>query len=115
MQVICLHFHVWNSPTISHVLLYLGVPVHGTVRDEQQCFAFDSSEAAMAPHKLTSTLAAFTILQANFVSAYWREACSVSQMARLDPILDPGTISAHVHKFAGGISKFVGADSEVTF
>ncbi|RVX72423.1 hypothetical protein B0A52_03611 [Exophiala mesophila] len=29
-------------------------------------------------------------------------ACSVSQTSRVDPIVDPGTVSGHVHKFAGG-------------
>ncbi|KIW15968.1 hypothetical protein PV08_06018 [Exophiala spinifera] len=34
--------------------------------------------------------------------AYWRMACSVSQTARVDPILNPGGVASHVHKFAGG-------------
>ncbi|EXJ95461.1 hypothetical protein A1O1_00583 [Capronia coronata CBS 617.96] len=34
--------------------------------------------------------------------AYWRMACSVSQTARADPILNPGGVSGHGHKFAGG-------------
>ncbi|KIW24456.1 uncharacterized protein PV07_10168 [Cladophialophora immunda] len=34
--------------------------------------------------------------------AYWRMACSVSQTARVDLILNPGEVSGHVHKFAGG-------------
>ncbi|EXJ89515.1 hypothetical protein A1O3_02582 [Capronia epimyces CBS 606.96] len=41
-------------------------------------------------------------LQSNLSLAYWRMACSVSQTARVDPILNPGEVSAHAHKFAGG-------------
>ncbi|KAK5052482.1 hypothetical protein LTR84_002346 [Exophiala bonariae] len=29
-------------------------------------------------------------------------ACSVSQTSRIDPIVDPGAVSGHAHKFAGG-------------
>lgn len=36
--------------------------------------------------------------------AFWRMACSVSQTSRIDPILSPGGLSGHVHKFAGGNS-----------
>ena len=38
--------------------------------------------------------------------AFWRMACGVSQTSRTDPILSPGTVSGHVHKFAGGNSEF---------
>jgi hypothetical protein len=39
------------------------------------------------------------------VHGYWRMACSVSQTSRTDPILSLGTVSGHVHKFAGGNSE----------
>ena len=45
------------------------------------------------------------VLQPSFSFAYWRTACSVSQTARADPILSPGGVSGHVHKFAGGSSQ----------
>ncbi|KEF59994.1 uncharacterized protein A1O9_04842 [Exophiala aquamarina CBS 119918] len=41
-------------------------------------------------------------LQPTVTFAYWRMACAVSQTSRADPIVDPGTVSGHVHKFAGG-------------
>lgn len=40
----------------------------------------------------------------NPVFAFWRLACGISQESRVDPIVNPGTLSSHVHKFAGGIS-----------
>lgn len=43
--------------------------------------------------------------QSTLSLAYWRMACSVSQTARIDPILNPGSVSGHVHKFAGGNSQ----------
>ncbi|KAI4258516.1 MAG: hypothetical protein L6R42_005041 [Xanthoria sp. 1 TBL-2021] len=33
--------------------------------------------------------------------AYWRLSCSLSQTSRIDPIINPGGLSGHVHKFAG--------------
>ncbi|KIW73443.1 hypothetical protein, variant [Phialophora macrospora] len=42
------------------------------------------------------------VLQPSLSIAYWRMACSVSQTARVDLILNPGGVSGHVHKFAGG-------------
>ncbi|KIW49448.1 hypothetical protein PV05_11126 [Exophiala xenobiotica] len=41
-------------------------------------------------------------LQPQLSAAYWRMACSISQTARVDPILNPGGVASHVHKFAGG-------------
>ena len=36
--------------------------------------------------------------------AFWREACSVVQTGRIDPILAPDGVSGHVHKIAGASS-----------
>ena len=33
--------------------------------------------------------------------AYWRINCGVIQTSRIDPIVSPGKVSRHVHKFAG--------------
>ncbi|KAL8999994.1 MAG: hypothetical protein Q9169_001239 [Polycauliona sp. 2 TL-2023] len=33
--------------------------------------------------------------------AYWRLSCGISQTSRIDPIINPGSLSGHVHKFAG--------------
>ncbi|KAI2613481.1 WSC-domain-containing protein [Hypoxylon fragiforme] len=35
------------------------------------------------------------------VEAYWRMSCSLIQTSRLDPIVSPGAVSAHVHKVSG--------------
>lgn len=59
----------------------------------------------MAAQRLTRSIAFILLIQINFASAYWRLACSVSQEVRLDPVLFPGQVSPHVHKFAGGISE----------
>jgi len=37
----------------------------------------------------------------NGVDAYWRMPCGVIQTGRLDPIINPGAISSHVHKISG--------------
>lgn len=51
-------------------------------------------------------------LQPTVAFAYWRMACSVSQTSRIDPIVDPGAVSGHVHKFAGGNSAWSASDPE---
>lgn len=51
-------------------------------------------------------------LRGDVARAYWRTACSVSQTSRTDPILSPGTVSGHVHKFAGGNSEVPRFDTE---
>lgn len=60
----------------------------------------------MACIRVFKAFAVLILFQSNVVSAYWRLACSVSQEERIDPILSPGQVSSHVHKFAGGISEF---------
>lgn len=45
-------------------------------------------------------------LQPHLAYAYWRMACSTVQTGRVDPILDLGTVSGHVHKIAGGNSEY---------
>ncbi|KIW45199.1 uncharacterized protein PV06_03601 [Exophiala oligosperma] len=51
---------------------------------------------------LSISLLGLLALQPTITVAYWRMACSVSQTARVDPILNPGGVASHVHKFAGG-------------
>ncbi|RGP81502.1 fungistatic metabolite [Fusarium longipes] len=36
-----------------------------------------------------------------WAEAFWRMSCSVIQTGRIDPIIAPGTFSAHVHKLSG--------------
>lgn len=85
----------------------------------QRCFHIQSSPSRLQPKPsvqlqtrakthdeailLTSSLWLLA-LQPTPTFAYWRMACSVSQTSRADPIVDPGTVSGHVHKFAGGNS-----------
>jgi len=52
-------------------------------------------------------------LRVDVARAYWRMACSVAQTSRTDPILSPGTVSGHVHKFAGGNSEFSRSNVDV--
>ena len=51
-------------------------------------------------------LAVLILSQGRPAHAFWRQACSVAQESRIDPILSFGQPSGHVHKFAGGISKW---------
>jgi len=46
-------------------------------------------------------------LHPHFSTAYWRMACDFVQTARVDPILNPGTLGSHVHAFAGGNSQSI--------
>jgi hypothetical protein len=36
-----------------------------------------------------------------WTEAFWRMSCSIIQTGRVDPIIAPGTFSAHVHKLSG--------------
>nr|POE72895.1 hypothetical protein CFP56_30834 [Quercus suber] len=60
--------------------------------------------AATRSINMKYTFAAVTVLAgASTVSAFWRMPCrSRTGAARLDPIIDIGTISDHVHTFHGG-------------
>jgi hypothetical protein len=40
-----------------------------------------------------------------FVDAFWRMNCGIIQTGRVDPIVNPGGISAHAHKISGPSSK----------
>ncbi|KAG8669333.1 hypothetical protein FPOAC1_008725 [Fusarium poae] len=44
-----------------------------------------------------------------WAEAFWRMSCSVIQTGRVDPIIAPGTFSAHVHKLSGASN--IGIDS----
>ncbi|KAL4722163.1 hypothetical protein ACLX1H_010938 [Fusarium chlamydosporum] len=43
----------------------------------------------------------FLLTLVAWVEAFWRMSCSVIQTGRVDPIIAPGTFSAHVHKLSG--------------
>jgi Domain of unknown function (DUF1996)/WSC domain len=40
---------------------------------------------------------------------FWRMNCGVIQTGRIDPIMNPGSISSHVHKIAGGSNFYLNA------
>ncbi|KAJ3526946.1 hypothetical protein NM208_g10945 [Fusarium decemcellulare] len=48
----------------------------------------------------TKTLLGLLTLAA-LVDAYWRMSCSLIQTGRVDPIIAPGRVAAHVHKLSG--------------
>jgi hypothetical protein len=54
----------------------------------------------------STTAAALTLVSG--AHAFWRMPCrSETGVARMDPIMDKGTISDHVHTIAGSGSKFL--------
>ena len=61
-------------------------------------------QVAIMVQRLLLRWSLFTLCRLLTTYAYWRMACSVSQTARIDPILNPGAVSGHVHKFSGGNS-----------
>jgi hypothetical protein len=38
------------------------------------------------------------------VNAFWRMGCSNLEIGRLDPVVQPGIVSNHVHTIVGGSS-----------
>jgi len=40
-------------------------------------------------------------------SGFWRMNCGKIQVGRIDPVVNPGTISGHVHNIVGGYSWFI--------
>lgn len=55
-----------------------------------------------------TTVAAGLLVAAGGADAFWRMPCrSRTGLARMDPIMDPGEISDHVHTIHGGGSKYM--------
>ncbi|KAI4222666.1 MAG: hypothetical protein L6R36_005974 [Xanthoria steineri] len=54
----------------------------------------------MLSHALSTSILAGSLFT-GLSQAYWRLSCSLSQTSRIDPIINPGSLSGHVHKFAG--------------
>ncbi|KAI1338944.1 WSC-domain-containing protein [Xylariaceae sp. FL0016] len=50
---------------------------------------------------LSFFLLAFLALHVLSVDAFWRMVCGLIQTGRMDPIVNPGTLSSHVHKVSG--------------
>lgn len=51
------------------------------------------------------TLTALALLHADNVTAFWRMNCGIIQRGRIDPLVSPGAIAAHVHTIVGGSSE----------
>lgn len=66
-------------------------------------------------HYTCLRLTAIVLLYLQCAEAFWRIPCSVSEESRIDPVLSPGQISTHVHKFAGGISQFLSTSKPQIF
>lgn len=60
--------------------------------------------SSMTVTRVTLPLLALATLCINYATAFWRMPCGIVQMGRIDPVVFPGTISAHVHKISGGSS-----------
>jgi hypothetical protein len=53
--------------------------------------------------KASQAILAASLALTGTVDAFWRMPCrSQTGIARLDPLMDPGDISAHVHTITGG-------------
>jgi hypothetical protein len=53
----------------------------------------------------TSTLVVAVTALLGHADAFWRMNCANIQLGRVDPIVNPGKVSAHVHTVQGGASK----------
>ena len=62
--------------------------------------------------RFTAALVSFFTLFPAFTSAFWRLPCrGRTGVARLDPLVDPGQISGHVHSIHGAGSMFIKSDA----
>lgn len=50
-------------------------------------------------------LSAVVLAFCGAADAFWRMGCSVVQVGRIDPLVNPGTIAAHAHTIVGGSSE----------
>jgi hypothetical protein len=50
-------------------------------------------------------LATAALLGGEVEAGFWRMNCGKIQTGRIDPIVNPGAISSHVHNVVGGYSK----------
>lgn len=50
-------------------------------------------------------LAALVLHLLDGVEAFWRINCAVIQTGRVDPLVNPNAVAAHVHSIVGGSSK----------
>lgn len=61
-------------------------------------------------------LATFAIVSALLgnVDAFWRLNCANIQYGRIDPLVNPGGVAAHVHTAQGGSSKLDRVEAETS-
>lgn len=60
----------------------------------------------MQDFRLTAIVMACFALFPSYTNAFWRLPCrGRTGLARVDPIVDPGEVSGHVHAVHGGGSK----------
>lgn len=55
---------------------------------------------------VSSSLTALALLYTDHVNAFWRMNCGIIQRGRIDPLVSPGAIAAHVHTIVGGSSEY---------
>lgn len=43
----------------------------------------------------------YLLISASYVQAFFRINCNIIQTGRIDPVINPGSVSTHVHTVAG--------------
>lgn len=56
---------------------------------------------------VSPALTALALLYARNANAFWRMNCGIIQRGRIDPLVSPGAIAAHVHTIVGGSSEYM--------
>ncbi|KAK4501816.1 hypothetical protein PRZ48_007625 [Zasmidium cellare] len=64
---------------------------------------------------VSSVLTALALLYADNVNAFWRMNCGIIQRGRIDPLVSPGQIAAHVHTIVGASNIGINATYETLF
>ena len=54
---------------------------------------------------VATTLTALALLYVDYANAFWRMNCGIIQKGRIEPLVTPGGIAAHVHTIVGGSSE----------
>ena len=54
---------------------------------------------------LSTTFAALVLQLLNGVDGFWRMNCAIIQTGRVDPLVNPNAVSAHVHTIVGASSE----------
>lgn len=104
---------LWNS-TITQALKGAshvhGLDVHSILLPNL-CHSFSfgpssiSTQSVERMASLSNAIAALALILLDGADAFWRMNCAVVQTGRIDPLVNPGAVSAHVHTIVGGSSK----------